>query len=264
MNKFYIIPNNKDVNNINEELILPLDDFSIGFDVYFNVEEINELSSNRKVSVVINKLFHKDLLEEFKLIKDKLNNIEYYFIEDFGLSNILDKNKVVLMGSHIINNYSSINYFNELKLSNVVVNNELTKEELIEIRNNTNSNLFYFLINRNTLMYSKRPLLNSYYDYKGITNRKMNTIIKEVSTKKELIIKEENKNTCIFDNNIFSGNLYLNLLVGYNFIVNLSNMSDNETSIILSHYKDINLNDYISTDHYFLDNKIIYKLGVKE
>ena len=92
----------------------------------------------------------------------------------------------------------------------------------------------------------------------------MNTIIKEVSTKKELIIKEENKNTCIFDNNIFSGNLYLNLLVGYNFIVNLSNMSDSETSIILSHYKDINLNDYISTDHYFLDNKIIYKLGVKE
>ena len=64
------------------------------------------------------------------------------------------------MGSHIINNYSSINYFNELGLSNVVVNNELTKEELIEIRNNTNSNLFYFLINRNTLMYSKRPLLN--------------------------------------------------------------------------------------------------------
>lgn len=264
MNKFYIIPNNKDVSNINDDLILPLDNYSIGFDVYFTIDEINNISNNRKVSVVINKLFHKDLLNEFIKIKDKLNNIEYFFIEDFGLSNILDKNKVVLMGSHIINNYSSINYFKELGLSNVIVNNELTKEELIDIRKNTSSNLFYILISRNMLMYSKRPLLSSYYDYKNISNRNMNTIIKEVSTKKELIIKEENRNTCIFDNNIFSGNLYIKELNGYNFIVNLSNMNQDETNIILNHYKDNNLNDYINTDHYFLDNKIIYKLGVKE
>ena len=79
MNKFYIIPNNKDVNNINEELILPLDGFSIGFDVYFNIEEINELSLKYNVYVMMNKFLHKKI-EEFRKIYNKFNsNIKFIF-----------------------------------------------------------------------------------------------------------------------------------------------------------------------------------------
>ncbi len=263
MNKFYIIPNKKEIDYFKEDLILPLEGYSIGFDVYFSIDEINKIAKSRNISVIINIFLHKNKLEDFKNIINKLENIEYYFIEDFGLSNLLPKDKVVIMGSHLINNYDSINYFNNLGIKNIVVNNELTKEELVQIKDNTNSNLFYFLINRNMLMYSKRPLISSYYEYKNINgNLKLN--IKEKSTKKELIIKEENRCTCIFDNNIFSANVYLDLLDKYNFIINLNNMSDEEVDIIMKHYKDKDLNKYIKTDNYFLDNKIIYKLGDKE
>ena len=55
-----MIPNIKKLDKFNEELILPLKNFSIGFDVYFTKEEIIEISKKRKVSVIINKFLHKN------------------------------------------------------------------------------------------------------------------------------------------------------------------------------------------------------------
>ena len=51
MNDFYVIPNNKDV--VFNNLILPLKDYSIGFDVYYTVSEINSLSKKLNISVII-------------------------------------------------------------------------------------------------------------------------------------------------------------------------------------------------------------------
>ena len=50
MNDFYVIPNNKDV--VFNNLILPLKDYSIGFDVYYTVSEINSLSKKLNISVI--------------------------------------------------------------------------------------------------------------------------------------------------------------------------------------------------------------------
>ena len=69
---YYIIPNNKNLNIINENLILPLKDFSIGFDVYFTTNEINEISKNKSVSVIINKFLHKkdiDVIKSYRRLR---------------------------------------------------------------------------------------------------------------------------------------------------------------------------------------------------
>lgn len=255
---YYIIPNNKNLNIINENLILPLKDFSIGFDVYFTINEINEISKNKNVSVIINKFLHKKDIDVIKSYIDSLNNIKYFFIEDLGLINLIDKEKIVIYQNHIINNYDSINYFYTLNLKNIVVSNELTKEELIEIINKTQSNLFYFLIARNALMYSKRHLISSYYEYKGIKGSNILNI-KESISKKELIIKEEKDGTIIFDKNIFSAFSYKKELDKMNFIINLSNMNKEESEEILKNYKSDSIN--LSTENYFFLNKIGYKVG---
>ena len=261
MNKFYMIPNTKDVSIFNEELILPLENYSIGFDVYFNIEEINNISNKRNINVLINKFLHKKDINNIKKVIEKLKNVKYFFIEDLGLTNIIEKERIVINQNHIINNYRSINYFNNLNLKNIVVCNELTKEEIKEIRKNTTSELFYFLINRNTLMYSKRKLINSYYKYKNIESEELKKEIIENVSKKTLIIKEENEGTVIFDKNIFSANEFINDLNDFNLIINFSNMNENETNIILNHYKDINLKEFLNIDNYFTKNKIGYKVG---
>ena len=260
MNKFYIIPNSKEINKFPENLILPLEDYSIGFDRYFCVREIKDISKSREVCVIINKLLHKSDIENIKKILSNLKNVTYFFISDLGLLNIIDKNKIILYQSHIISNYDSINYYNELGIKNIVVSNELTLDELKEIRNQTTSELFYSLINHNDLLYSKRKLISSFNYYKGKDHNKSNKITEHVS-KKELLIKEEGNSTMIFDSNIFSANEFIDEFENFNFLINFSNMNEEETNIILSHYKEKNLKDYINVENYFLHNKIGYKVG---
>lgn len=260
--RYFIIPNNKKMNEYNNNsFILPLKDFSVGFDTYFDDNEINELSSIYNVSVIINKFIHEKDLEIIKKVLLKLNNIEYFFIEDFSLTSFLPKEKIVLYPNHIISNYYSINYLNELGFDNVLVSNELTVSELVDIKNNTESNLFYNLISKNNLMYSKRELLTNYYDFYDIDKRDKKIIVNESVSNHELIVKEENNSTTIFNNKIFCGNKYLDELNGYNFVINLSNISEKDSKIILDNINNKDLYKLIDSDYYFLENKIVYKVG---
>ncbi len=260
MNDFYVIPNNKDV--VFNNLILPLKDYSIGFDVYYTVSEINNLSRKLNISVIINKFLHKeDIKNIINIINElEIDNIKYIFVEDLGLVSLLDNNKVVVSQNHIINNYDSINYFKSLGYSNILVNNDLTINELKEIISKTSSNLFMYFISKNNLMYSKRRLLTAFSNYKNSDILKKEVITEKVSNHK-LIIKEEKCGTCIFNKRIFAGNKYISELSSVNKIVNLSNMDEFETKTILKYMDKVNLSDYIEIDDYFLDNVIPYKVG---
>ncbi len=260
MNDFYVIPNNKDV--VFNNLILPLKDYSIGFDVYYTVSEINSLSKKLNISVIINKFLHKeDIKNIINIINElEIDNIKYIFVEDLGLVSLLDNDKVVVSQNHIINNYDSINYFKSLGYSNILVNNDLTINELEEIISKTSSNLFMYFISKNNLMYSKRRLLTAFSNYKNSDISKKEVITEKVSNHK-LIIKEEKCGTCIFNKRIFAGNKYMSELSSVNKIVNLSNMDEFETKTILKYMDKVNLSDYIEIDDYFLDNVIPYKVG---
>lgn len=260
MNDFYVIPNNKDV--VFNNLILPLKDYSIGFDVYYTVSEINSLSRKLNISVIINKFLHKeDIKNIINIINElEIDNIKYIFVEDLGLVSLLDNDKVVVSQNHIINNYDSINYFKSLGYSNILVNNDLTINELKEIISKTSSNLFMYFISKNNLMYSKRRLLTAFSNYKNSDISKKEVITEKVSNHK-LIIKEEKCGTCIFNKRIFAGNKYISELSSVNKIVNLSNMDEFETKTILKYMDKVNLSDYIEIDNYFLDNVIPYKVG---
>lgn len=260
MNDFYVIPNNKDV--VFNNLILPLKDYSIGFDVYYTVSEINSLSKKLNISVIINKFLHReDIKNIINIINElEIDNIKYIFVEDLGLVSLLDNDKVVVSQNHIINNYDSINYFKSLGYSNILVNNDLTINELEEIISKASSNLFMYFISKNNLMYSKRRLLTAFSNYKNSDISKKEVITEKVSNHK-LIIKEEKCGTCIFNKRIFAGNKYMSELSSVNKIVNLSNMDEFETKTILKYMDKVNLSDYIEIDDYFLDNVIPYKVG---
>ena len=258
MNNFYIIPNNQDI--LLNNLILPLEDYSIGFDVYYKVEEINKLSEKYNISVIINKFMHKTDIENIGGILNKLINIKYFFIEDLGLTYFIPKEKVVISQNHIINNYDSINYFKELGFTSVLINNDLTIEEIKEIISNTSSNLFMYFISKNNLMYSKRHLISAFSDYKNNVLDNKKEISEKVSNYK-LLIKEEECGTCIFNSKIFSANKYLDDLTSINKIINLSNINEEKTKIILNNYNNKDLDKLLEVDNYFLENKIAYKVG---
>ncbi len=243
-------------------IILPLKNYSIGFDYYFSVDEINELAKKTNVYVIINKFLHSKEIKEIKKVINQIKNIKAYFIEDMGLTNIISKEQTIIYQNHILNNYESVNYLNTLGYKKCVISNELTINELKEIKDKTESELYYFLINRNMLLYSKRKLITNYILNFNIKEETKKLNIKEKVSNHELIIKEENGSSVIFNKKIFSASSYQKEINYDYFIININNMKDEEIKEILKNYKSGNIN--LDTDNYFLLNEIGYKVKKDE
>ncbi len=261
-NKILIIPNNKNISKLNyTSFILPLRDFSIGFEVYFEIDEINKLSGIYDIFVIINKFMHKDDINKLESIIKKLKNIKGYFVEDVGLTDIIEKDKIILYQNHITNNYNAINFLRTKGLNNIVVSNELTYNELINIRKNTKSILYYFLINKNIIMYSKRSLISNYYKNYNILSKNNLLVLNESLKKNKLILKEEQNQSIIYNYSTFCGNKYLEVIKDYDYlIINLTLISESESNIILNNIDNINLYNMIECNYYFLENEIKYKV----
>ena len=166
--EFIILPNDKEFKLYNKydlnTFILPLKDYSIGYQTYFDIDEINELSNDYKVYVIMNKFLHRDIYE-FEKIYPRFNNNIMFIVEDIGLVNIIDKNRLVLYENHILSNHVAVNYLSSIGINNVVINNDLTIRELTEINDKTNSNIYYYYTAKNMIMYSRRNLVKNFNEY---------------------------------------------------------------------------------------------------
>ena len=86
-------------------------------------------------------------------------------------------NKTTQHAVHLQNNYKSINFLKDIGYNNIVINNDLTINEIKDIIKNTKSNLYYFYTSKNMLMYSRRNLVTNYNKYYNIKTDKKTVII---------------------------------------------------------------------------------------
>ena len=122
--EFIIIPNSKRLSSFKvNKFILPLEDYSIGFDVYFDVKEINRISEKYDVIVIMNKFLHRKI-DDFRKIYNSFNSKIKFMIEDIGLNDVIDKDRIILYENHILSNYRAINYLKKIGYNNVVINNQ--------------------------------------------------------------------------------------------------------------------------------------------
>ena len=261
--EYLIIPNTKELRlydkyNLNV-FVLPLKDYSIGYDVYFDIDEINELSNTHEIYVIMNKLLHRTIYD-FEKLYPKFNKNIKFIVEDIGLFNIIDKDRLVLYENHILSNYKSINYLSDLGIKNVVINNDLTINEIEEIINKTKSNLYYHYVSKNMLMYSRRNLVtnfNKYFDLKDTDSY----LLSEKVSKKVLEIKDEKDGSVVRYSKIFCASKYLDKLDKLNLIIDLTSINEVSTSMILENLDNNKLCDLIDSDYYFLEHEIKYKVG---
>lgn len=260
--EYLIIPNKKELDlytkyNFNT-FILPLDGYSIGFNVYYDVDEINNLSLKYNIYVIMNKFLHRNI-EKFRKIYKNFNKNIKFIVEDIGLTDIIDRERLVLYENHILSNYKAINFLDSIGIKNVVINNDLTISELLEIQEKTNSNIYYFYICKNSLMYSRRNLVSNYNKYYNLDNTKEYKLVEKVS-KKILDIYEEEDGSVVYFDKIFCASKYIDRL-NMNLIINFTNIDSVSEKIILEEYDKTNLCDLIDSDYYFLENDIKYKVG---
>lgn len=284
-----LVPSKKeDINKYNtiDNFIIGLKEFSINYNFIMDIDQIIELSnqfSNKNFFVAINKNIMNDDLKILEEIMIKLNSINIKGILFYDLSILSIKKRLGLdidliwNQGHMVTNYNTCNYYYDKGVKFAYLSNEITLEEMIEIKKNSKIKTFSLLFGYPIMAHSKRKLLTNYSisSNKNIS-KDIHKIIDKVSGR-EFIIKEDNIGTSILFGNIANHVLSLDVMINNDFdygVIDTNNI--NEEVLIeminiidrillgedLSLYKDKIIN-LIGDDSCFLFKKTIYKVKRK-
>lgn len=264
MNNLIIVPNKKEDIDIIlskdiEGIILGVKDLSI-YNLELTIEEIIAMSNktNKKIIIAINRMLHnKDIIkvkEVLNKIKDtSIDAILFYDVGVIKIANDINLNKeLILSQEHLNASINSNNYYYKRGIRGSHITSDITKEELLDIKNNTKLNIYYTVYGYLPIFYSRRLLLTSYFNY--IDKEKRDNIYFIYDKENKYTIIERDYGTIIYSPLVNLIN-YKEELKGIYKIIDLSNIED--TSII---DKFINKDKIDNTYVGFFNTKTIYKL----
>ena len=263
MKKDKILINIENLNDIEEykkigynNFLFAVDEFSIGYNS-FDIKDL--INIDAKKYLLINRVLNNSDIEKFKSIVDLIDKFDGVLFEDIGIYNILkNKNTLIWNQSHFATNTSSINYW----LNNVdsaVISNELTKDEVKDIIDNSKKKLVLNVFGKNPVMYSRRSLLTNFTKYFNL-KKNNEVIIKDTISNKEFLTKEIDDGTILFDNEYFSIINYLKYFDDLNILYYLVYPNGLDVKSI----DDIINGKIIDFSDGFMNKKTIYKLEVKK
>ena len=186
MTKLMYIPNKKEITSDVDAYLLGIKDLSVNMPVYFTLDEIKNISTEKEVFISLNKNMHSNdlsLLEETLIELSKLN-IKGIFFYDIGVLNIVKKLNLniplVWAQEHMTTNYETINFWYNEGVEYTQVSEEIKEEEIINIKHNTKSKLIVPILGYFPMFVSRRHLKENYlseFSLKG--DSKINYIEKE-------------------------------------------------------------------------------------
>lgn len=170
----------KPTNSINEYkeadgFVLPLLNFSVDYNNYYNLDEIKKIVSetDKKIFVVISKMIENDEIEKLKntlleLDKLSISGVFFYDLAVLELKKELNLNiDLVWNNTHMVTNYYTCNYYYDRGCKYSYLSNEITIQEIIELKKNVKSSLIFMLLGYPVVSFSKRKLLtNSKFENK--------------------------------------------------------------------------------------------------
>ena len=286
--KYVVIPNSiEDIeeykNNNIDTFIVGLKDYSINYPSV-SLDEIKNLSEKYNLFVAVNKnIFNSelsDLLEKLKeLSKLNILGVLYY---DLGVLNLVIENNInvdlVWHQTHMVTNYNTCNFYYEKGVKSAFLANEITLEEIIEIKNKTKSKLLVSAFGYPIASHSRRSLLTNYF--KSINQERENRTYTLTNQGEELRIKESKDGTSILNGKITNGtrplfdlienkidyivldmqeidkDICLKTIEKFNYIKsNFDNIDESEKEEIINY-----MNELIGDNTNFFYKKTIYKV----
>ena len=186
MTKLMYIPNKKELNNDVDAYLLGIENLSVNMPIYFTLEEIKNIKSDKEIFISLNKNMHSNdlsLLEETLIELSKLN-IKGVFFYDIGVLNIVKRLnlniKLVLSQEHLTTNYETINFWYNEGVEYTQISEEIKEEEIINIKHNTKSKLIVPILGYFPMFVSRRHLKENYLNEFSLKDdSKINYIEKE-------------------------------------------------------------------------------------
>lgn len=237
-------------------LILPLENFSVDYFKYYSISFIKEYkkNTNKLCFVVINKMIFNNELDSLLDILKELEKIavDGVFFYDLAVLSLVKENSLnlnlIYNATHMVTNSDTINLYYDLGVKGAYLSNEITKDEVLNIRNNTKSDLFILLLGNPVVAMSRRSLLTSYFINKNKIKEDIITI-KEPKSGQEFLVKEDSNGTTFFYNKCLNlSNVYKELVVSnINYgIIEQGNFDNNQ-------YKEL-INSFVNFDKKKIDN----------
>ena len=285
MSKIVVIPNSLDnisnIINSDSYLLLGIDKYSVNtLNISFN-EIKNILNITNNVFLSLNKnISNSELLEVEKLLIEisKLD-IKGLFYADVAIVNIVNRLKLninlIWSAEHLNTNYFTINYWYKHNVKSTFLSNEITKEEIVDIVNNTDSKIFVQLFGFIPMYVSKRHAVKNYLNhFKLDLNSSKYYLFKE---DKKYSIVDNNEGTMIYSNFIINGlKEYSELKNTIDYvIINGYDIDSNKLLSVINIFKEINkknvkefdnklLSLFDNLDKGFLYEETIYRVKKNE
>ena len=254
-------------------VILPLENFSVDYFKYYSISDIKECrkSTDKLLYVVINKMIFNNELDDLLNILKELENIKVdsVFFYDLAVLSLVKENNLnlnlIYNGTHMVTNSDTINLYYDLGVKGVYLSNEITKDEVLNIRHNTKSDLFILLLGNPVVAMSRRNLLTSYFVNKNKSKSEIITI-KEPKSGQEFLVKEDNNGTTFFYNKRLNlSNVYKELVnCGINYgIIEQGDYSSLEYKELINAFINFNkskIDKLAGHNRGFLYRETIYKV----
>lgn len=254
-------------------IILPLENFSVDYFKYYSISDIREYknSTNKLLYVVINKMiFNNELDNLLTVLKDlETLKIDGVFFYDLAVLNLVRENSLnlnlIYNGTHMVTNSDTINLYYDLGVKGAYLSNEITKDEVINIRGNTKGDLFILLLGNPVVAMSRRSLLTSYFANKNKSKNEIITI-KEPKSGQEFLVKEDSNGTTFFYNRRLNlSNVYKELIdFGINYgIIEQGDYSSDEYKELINSFVNFDkqkIDELAGHNRGFLYRETIYKV----
>lgn len=263
MTKLMLIPNEKELDDDVDAYLLGIENLSVNMQVYFTLEEIKKLKTDKEIFISLNKNMHsKDIgILKKTLIELSKINIKGIFFYDIGVLNIVKELKIdiplVCAQEHMTTNYETINFWYENKVEYTQLSEELKEEEIIKIKKNTKSKLIVPLLGYFPMFVSRRHLKENYLKQFNLNDKsKINYIEKE--NKIYPIVDE--KVTTVYTNAYLNGiKEYVNLKDIEYALINSFLIEKEKLKKIIKLFKNANENnkqEYYQKISNILDNNV--------
>ncbi|HIT22588.1 MAG TPA: U32 family peptidase [Candidatus Scybalousia intestinigallinarum] len=187
------------------------------------LEEIKELSKESELFIAMNKNIFNEELEEVErlLIELEKTNIKGIFFYDLAILSMVRRKQLALdlvwNQTHMVTNYNTCNYYFEKGVKYGLIANEVTLEEIIEMKKKTKMQLIVQIMGYPSMSHSRRMLISNYFKSMGKAKQKEQyTLQDHTNPENDYLITEDKTGTSLFFGKIINGTKALPELIRSN------------------------------------------------
>lgn len=264
------VNNDEDLTYPSAGYVLGIDKFSYLFGKTYNVSQIKKIKEelkDKKIFVSFNRIIFNDDLGAYKKALKEVDELSLsgIIIGDIAALTYNLKTDLILDQMHLNNSYYSINHYYNNGCKGVILTNDITLDEINEIRKNTKAILFKQVFGYPHLSTSNRHLLSNYFKhFKLNKNNSKYYVISEGSSNLYYHVIEDDFGCHILGANPINLLRYTTSLNVNYFIIDGYLISDIKPVLNAFLNKDVDKFDEIdklyNANSGFINKKTIYKV----